>query len=368
MRSRLRFFLYVFTLLFGVGSYSVFADDTDTGRWPHQRVRAGVFADAPFAISDPAMGWKGYSVDLLTEIASRVNLEVEYVPYATLPALYDGLGRGEVDVGIGNILVTSRGVERLEFTQPILDGGLRIMVSGDKRHSLARLWDGLVSGGHVRVVAIGAGLTVCASALLLVLLRIFEPQFTRRWHEGFAEAFYHVVSVLMTGKTNYSGMLGRGWIGRILAALWLCFGVATVAYVTSSIASVMTANSLAHEINGPNDLPGRVIGILEGSPALRYVSSQGLRSQSFKNLDDAAAALVNHQVDAVVSDASSLEYYDFLHPNINVNEVGPLFERRHYAFAVGERADEIRRRLNVGLLFVREGGVLDHIRSQWFAR
>lgn len=130
----------------------------------------------------------------------------------------------------------------------------------------------------------------------------------------------------------------------------------------------MTANSLAREINGPNDLPGRVIGILEGSPALRYVSSQGLRSQSLKNLDDAAAALVNHQVDAVVSDASSLEYYDFLHPNINMNEVGHVFERRHYAFAVGERSDEIRRRLNVGLLFVREGGVLDHIRSRWFAR
>lgn len=368
MRLRLPLFMCVASLLFGALSSSVFADNSDTERWSHQKVRAGVFADAPFAISDPAMGWKGYSVDLLTEIASRVNLEVEYVPYATLPELYEGLGRGDVDVGIGNILVTSRGVERLEFTQPILDGGLRIMVSGDKRHTLVRLWDGLVSGGHVQVVAIGAGLTVCASVLLLVVLRLFEPQFTRRWLEGFAESFYHVVSVLMTGKTNYSGTLGRGWIGRIIAALWLCFGVATVAYVTSSIASVMTANSLAREINGPNDLPGRVVGILEGSPALRYVSSQGLQSQSFKNLDDAVAALVNHQVDAVVSDSSSLEYYDFLHPNINVNEVGPLFERRHYAFAVGERSDEIRRRLNVGLLLVREGGIFEHIRSQWFAR
>lgn len=242
------------------------------------------------------------------------------------------------------------------------------MVSGDRRHSLTRLWDGLVSGGHIRVVAIGAALTVCSSLLLLVVLRLFEPQFTRRWCDGFAESFYYVVSVLMTGKTNYSGTLGRGWLGKIVAALWLCFGVATVAYVTSSVASVMTANSLAHDITGPNDLPGRVIGILEGSPALRYVSSQGLQSQSFKTLDDAVAALVTHRIDAIVSDSSSLEYYDFLHPNINVYEVGPLFERCHYAFAVAERSDEIRRRLNVGLLLAREGGMLDHIRSQWFAK
>lgn len=90
---------------------------------PSKGESGGGGADAPFAFSDPAMGWKGYSVDLLTEIAGRVNLEIEYVPYATLPALYDGLDRGEVDVGIGNILVTSRGVERLEFSQPMLDGG-----------------------------------------------------------------------------------------------------------------------------------------------------------------------------------------------------------------------------------------------------
>lgn len=344
------------------------ADSDSPEQWSQRKVRAGIFADAPFAIPDPAMGWTGFSVDLLMEISSRVNLEIEYVPYPTLPDLYQALRRGDVEIGVGNILVTSRGVEDLEFTQPILDGGLRIMVSGDKAHSLRRLWDGLVTGGHVRVLMTGALFTVFVSVGLLVFLRVFDAEFTRRWRDGFAESFYHVMSVFVTGKTNYSGNLGRGWIGRIVAALWLCFGVATVAYVTSSVASVMTTNSLAREVNGPADLPGRVIGVLEGSPAVRYVASQGLVSFSYKTLDDAVTALVDHQVDAVVSDSSSLEYYDFLHPTINVNEVGPLFERRHYAFALNVGSDETRRRLNVGLLFVRESGVLEHIRTQWFVR
>jgi len=369
MYARLRSFLVFVSLSFLLGySPRIQAQDGVADQWPHRRVRAGVFADAPFAIPDPEIGWKGFSVDLLSEVSSRMNLEVEYVPYATLPELYAALQRGDVELGVGNILVTSRGVENLEFTQPILDGGLRIMVSGDKAHSLKRLWDGLVVGGHVRVVALGALFAVCTSLALLAFLRMFDRQFTRHWRQGFAESFYHVMSVLVTGKTKYSGNFGQGWLGKIVAALWLCFGVATVAYVTSSVSSVMTTTSLAREINGPGDLSGRVIGVLEGSPAIRYVAMQGLVSSSYKTLDDAVSALVNHAVDAVVSDSSSLEYYDFLHPNINVNEVGPLFERRHYAFAVRVGSDEVRRRLNVGLLSLRESGGLEHIRTQWFAR
>jgi len=356
-----------FSLLIGYSPH-VLAEGDSTSKWSHRKVRAGIYADAPFAIPDPEIGWKGFSVDLLTEISSRMNLELEYVPYATLPELYAALQRGDVELGVGNILVTSRGVENLEFTQPVLDGGLRIMVSGDKSHSLKRLWDGLVSGGHVRVVALGALFALCTSLALLVFLRVFDTQFTRHWRQGFAESLYHVMSVLMTGKTKYSGALGQGWLGKIVAALWLCFGVATVAYVTSSVSSVMTTASLVREINGPGDLSGRVIGVLEGCPATRYVATQGLSSSPYKTLDDAVSALVNRAVDAVVSDSSSLEYYDFLHPDINVNEVGPLFERRHYAFAVRVGSDEVRRRLNVGLLSLRESGVLEHIRTQWFAR
>ncbi len=369
MRARYWILLSVVCIVAVVLNSSVLrADDVLPNEWTHKKVKAGVYADAPFAIPDPEMEWKGYSVDLLAKIASRVNLEVEYVRYETLPELYAAIGRGDVEIGVGNILVTSRGVESLEFTQPIMDGGFRIMVSGERAHSLGRLWRGLVKGGHIQLLGLGAFLAVVASLGVLLFLRLFDPQFTRHWRDGWAESFYHVMSVIMTGKTSYAGNLGKGWLGKVIAALWLCFGVATVAYVTSSVASVMTANTLTGDISGPGDLPGRTVGVIEGSPAVRYMSNHGAVSVLYKNLDDAVVDLVSHKLDAIVSDSSSLEYYDLLHPEMNVIEVGALFERRHFAFAVGTRSAEIRQRLNIGVLLVRESGVLDHIQSQWFAR
>ncbi|ASV87939.1 extracellular solute-binding domain protein (plasmid) [Ochrobactrum quorumnocens] len=47
-----------------------------------------------------------------------------------------------------------------------------------------------------------------------------------------------------------------GWLDRISGDHWLVCGVAVNAYVTSSATSVMTALSLAHQINSIADLPG----------------------------------------------------------------------------------------------------------------
>jgi ABC-type amino acid transport substrate-binding protein len=329
-------------------------------------VRVAVFPDAPFAMREASGRWDGFAAVLLQAAATPAHLVLEFHECASLDELFAEVGAGKADIGIGNTLVTSARLERVDFTQPILEGGLQVMVPSDHSHTLSALWDGLVDDGHVRIVAWGALITVALSVVVVLVLRRVDPEFTPHLHEGFAESFYHVVSVTMTGKTTYKGKLAPGWVGRIVAALWLVFGVASVAYLTSSLTSVMTANTMNARINGPRDLRGKTVGTLKGSVGERYCALHGLDVVPFPSVDAAAAALAARQCDAVVADAQSLEYFDTSHPEVAVATVGELFERRHYAFAVRSGDDDLLRRLNIAIVSLREDGAIDRVRGRWF--
>ena len=335
---------------------------------PMRNVVVGVFNDAPFALRNPSGEWTGYAVELLIEVAARSGLALQFKEYPSLEALYAAVRKGEVDMGAGNTLVTSRDLLDVDFSQPILDGGLRLMVSKRERHSVARLWEGLKRNGHAWAVIWVPCATMTASLVLLFLLRVLDPQFTRHWREGFAESFYHVVSVCVTGKTKYSGALAAGWVGKLIAALWLCFGLGTVAYITSVLTSIMTANTLMGEISGPKDLTRKTAAVLEGSAGERYCAVHDVQVVRVATLEAAVEALLSRRADAIVSDAASLESFDLRHPDLPITETGELFERRHFAFPIKPGQSEFLKEINIGLLRIRESGILDHVRGEWFTR
>jgi len=339
---------------------------TDVAPTAPRIVRVGVYEVPPFAEPDAALKWKGFAVVLFEASAIQLQMIPEFRQYANIDDLMSAVEKGEVEAGIGNIMVTSKRLTQVDFSQPILDGGLRVMVPSDRTHTLRRLWNGLVEDGHVQVLFWALVGMLVLSVVVMAVLRRLDQEFSKHWHEGFAEAMYHVVSVMMTGKTSYKGKIGPGWLGRVIATVWLVFGVASVAYVTSSITSVMTADTISDAVHGPKDLPGRTVGVLTGSVGARYCAEHGIDVVTYDTLDEAARALADRVTDAVVSDAQSLEFYDVSHPQVNVAVVGEMFERRHYAFPINRAAEDLRRRIDVVLVGLREDGMLEQLRRRSF--
>jgi ABC-type amino acid transport substrate-binding protein len=339
---------------------------TDVAPTAPRIVRVGVYEVPPFAEPDAALKWKGFAVVLFEASAIQLQMIPEFRQYANIDDLMSAVEKGEVEAGIGNIMVTSKRLTQVDFSQPILDGGLRVMVPSDRTHTLRRLWNGLVEDGHVQVLFWALVGMLVLSVVVMAVLRRLDQEFSKHWHEGFAEAMYHVVSVMMTGKTSYKGKLGPAWLGRVIASVWLVFGVASVAYFTSSITSVMTADTMSDAVHGPKDLPGRTVGVLTGSVGARYCAEHGIDVVAYDTLDEAARALADRVTDAVVSDAQSLEFYDVSHPQVNVAVVGEMFERRHYAFPINHAAEDLRRRIDVVLVGLREDGMLEQLRRRSF--
>lgn len=138
-----------------------------------------------------------------------------------------------------------------------------------------------------------------------------------------------------------------------------------IAYITSSITSVMTVNRIHRQINGPKDLEGKKVGTVTGSAAAAYCLTARLNTEEFPDIDGAVDALTKERIDAIVYNSWTLRYIDKQHPELPITKVGPLFELRKFGFALPQ-GSLLRMPINLTLLRLSEGGYLKQIGSQYF--
>ncbi len=327
-----------------------------------KKLRVGVYLNQPFCYEDKG-DYAGFCVDLWKGIAADLSVPCEYVPFPLLRDLLEATSQGKIDVALGNIAITGERLQSVDFSQPILQGGLQIMVDERRSDSWHKLWKGLVDSGHIKILCFAIGVIILFTILLTLGERRWNEEFHKDWSNGLAESFYHVMSITMTGKSNHKPLPGP--LGRILAGIWLAFGVAVVAYITSSVTSVMTVNRLHGIINGAQDLPGHHVGSITGTIPQKYCEDQNLNTTLYSNLSDAVKALVGKEIEAIVFDAMTLQWFDNAHPELPITEVGPIFLKKGYGFAL-PIGSMLRHPINRSLLKQQESGFVETLRNQYF--
>ncbi|MCX8999732.1 transporter substrate-binding domain-containing protein [Rhizobiaceae bacterium BDR2-2] len=323
----------------------------------------GVYVHPPFVMKNND-GFTGMAVDLWEWLAGQLGLESEYVELDTLADLVDAVETGTIDIAVTNLTITRGRAERVDFTHPWFDAGQRIMVDEDRGASFLDVVAGLRESGHLRAYSWIAFVIVVATILVTLFDRHFDKDFPRRWRDGFAESFYTVMSVATSGKPPSRRNL-FGWIGRIWQGLWLVCGIAVLAYVTSSVTSVMTTLSLTNQINSVADLPGRPVGVQTGSVSEEYARERGLNLRLFAHTQEAVEALLSGEIAAIVGDAPVLEYHAHIHPQQPVAVVGPIFAPDKYGFAL-PLGSALTRPLTVELIGAHESGLIAEIRTRYF--
>ncbi len=327
-----------------------------------QHLNVAVVEHPPFMVDEKGVP-AGFSVELWQEIA---NLNKWTFTYTSLPSIRAGLEAvksGQYDVLVSDTSITSSRLEEVDFSHPFFRGGFQIMITDARPHTWRWVVENIGQLLHMRVLQ-GAFLAV---VLLTLVVAFFErkhnPTFPKVWHEGLAEAFYLVSTLTLTGKSNYKGFPGT--IGRMAMVFWTIFGVLMVAFVTSTITTTMTVEKLAGHIDGPEDLPGKPVGVLAGGLGEQYAIENHLDETSYPNIAAAAKALVAGQIQAIVDDAAELQYYDKSHPELPITEVGPIFERHDYGFAV-KKDSPLRHPINQTLVLLNERGFMTKIGNEYF--
>jgi polar amino acid transport system substrate-binding protein len=314
--------------------------------------------EPPF-VSKLPNGYGGLAIELWEQIAFSQGWQFKYIEAASFPELLDLVRRGTIDIAVGDLTITIQRLKLFDFSQPYFDSGLQIMIESHRHTGLRALIRGMHEAGHLRIIVAGIGLLVLATIFLTIFDRRLDPEFQKNWVPGLAESFYHVMSTSVTGNPTHKRII-EGPLGVVLAALCLMLGVLVAAYITSSMTSVMTANTLRGEINEPQDLPGKKVGTIAGTTAESFTRSAGLDAEGFGDMDSAVHALLMGEISAIVYNAPTLRFYEREHPDLPVIEVGPLFAPRKFGFAL-PFGSPLQRAINPALLGLIEDGFIDRL-------
>lgn len=327
-----------------------------------QKVTVGVYISPPF-IMKQGNDYTGMAIDLWHTLAYQAGLVYEFREFSSNTALLDALEARQIDVAVNNLSITEERARKFDFTFPWYDAGLRILVNNATRGSAESIFNGLFRSGYI-VSYLWITAIILFSTLMLTLLdRKYDRDFPPQWGTGLSESFYHVISVIATGKTSHKPLFGA--FGRLFSAVWMLCGVAVIAYITSSVTSIMTTEQLKNQVSGLRDLSGKIVGVREGSLAEAYLKEQGFQTAVFNHLKDAIPSLTEGKIVAVVADAPVLEYYVNSTPGNQTRVVGNLFHPDKYAFALPQ-GSPLTKTLSLSIIRNIEQGNLTLLRERYF--
>ncbi|STB68495.1 glutamine ABC transporter periplasmic protein [Citrobacter freundii] len=321
----------------------------------------GVFVSPPFVMKENDT-YKGIAIDIWESAAKNKKIAYSFKEYETYTDLFNAVERKEIDAAVTNISITEERAARFDFSFPWYDSGLRIMTAKSQVTGVNNILNKIYNSGYLTSYIWIAGLIMLSAFLLTLFDRYFDKDFTRNWFNGIAESFYHVISLITTGKTGHKQLFGA--TGRIFAALWMLVGVAIIAYVTSSVTSVMTAMHFTDNITKLADLSGKNIAARTGSVSAQVLIDQGLKIYPVNHISNAIKPLQTGTVTAVIGDAPVLEYYVKQHPYSNLQVVGDMFHHDKFGFAFPQ-GSSFNREISLGIIHLAEKGTLSEIKKNY---
>lgn len=325
-------------------------------------LRVAVKPIAPFVLKQ-GTALTGFSIDLWNALAQRLKVDTVWVEVKTVGEQLQAVKSGKADAAIAAITITKQREEEIDFTQPYFDSGLQIMVRAEGSNRLLEVLDSFPwrMAGALLMVAI-AIMFVMANVLWLVERRASE-HFRKGYLKGIGEGLWAAALIVATGEHG-DREAPRAVKRLITFSMWLA-GVVLIAQLTATVTSTQTVDRLNSTIRGPADLAGKKIATVPGTVAADYLTEHGVQFVNVASADDGYELVLQGEVQALVFDAPTLQYWSTRGGNGRLRVVGPIFAPDKYGIAVAD-GSPLRKQINGALLQMYEDGTYEEIHKKWF--
>jgi polar amino acid transport system substrate-binding protein len=306
----------------------------------------------------------GFSIELWKNIAQELKIESNFNKVDTIANLLNIVKLKQSDLAISAISVTAEREKDFDFSQPIFDSGLQILIrSQGQQSSIARLLSSIFTPTLLQLLGIMALIVLIPAHIIWLVERTHDGGFleNKAYFPGIFKACWWAAATLATQAEE----MPKGAWGRIMAVIWMFISVVFIAYFTATVTTSLTVEQLQSNIRSPNDLAGKKIATIGGSTSANYLKQQNIAATEFKQIDEAYDALNNTEVDAVVFDAPILLYYAAHEGKGKVQVVGSIFRKESYAIALST-GSPYRKPINNALLLLQEKGTYQEIYDKWF--
>lgn len=331
---------------------------------PTDTLVVGVAGSQPFMTQNKeGVRPEGISVDIWEDVADKANWNYRYKSFESVDQALYAVERGDLDVVVGPISITSERMEHHDFSQPFFQSSLSIVSRSDD----GSLWATIKPFFSFKLLAAVAGflfiLAIVGTLFWLAERKKSPDQFSAKPMKGIGNGMWLAIVTMST--VGYGDMAPRTAAGRIIAGSWIVIAIISATSMVAGIASVLTMTGMdSTVVQNIEQLSGRKTATIMGSPATSFIKEHNSKLVTVNSLDEAMALLEAHKVDAVIYDRPQLLYYIDNHKGEELFLAKAEYYKQGYGFAF-PLGSELVNSVNLNLLEMAENQKVRSVIDQY---
>jgi len=350
-----RYIFLILTLIIPLFSANIDSNDNNV-------LIVGTKSAPPFAMRNEQGEWEGISIELWKHIAKQLNLKYKFKEQ-NLTAMLDGVANGNLDVAVAAITVTPKREEMFDFSHCYYTTGLSIAVTKEKQSRLLTLFKAFFSYEMLKIIAYLATLLFIVGTITWLVERNQNKEnFHKNPIRGIASGIWWAAVTMTT--VGYGDMTPKTLPGRLIALFWMFASLLLVSSIIAGVTSILTTSNINNHITTPKDLAKVRVASIKGSVSDFYLKNRRIYPIYFKTVPEALNALEQHRVDAVVYDATLLQYLINKDYSNTLTTLNTLFKPQHYAIAL-ETNSTLRESINRSLLRITNNPIWEDIKHKY---
>jgi len=301
-----------------------------SGYAQEKKLLVGIKEAPPFIIKT-GNTYSGVSVDLWRVIAKDLNYDYEFREY-DMAGLLQALEKGEVDLSIDPMTVTSERIKKLYFTQPIYVTNLAIAVKAKSGGTFAAIFRGMMTWEFLRILSAFFLIIVIFGTIVWLLERRKNKNHFHDSIKGIGDGIWWSAVTMTT--VGYGDKTPKTIMGRIVSIIWMFTAVVLISSFTAAITSTLTLHKLSSAVKGLEDLQRVSVGSIENSASAEFLKEYGIISQNMDDLGDGLNAVNKEKLQAFVYDEALLRYMlQYLYMEDEILLISSAYTKEYFSFA-----------------------------------
>ncbi len=348
-------------LMIIIGIYVSLWTTVATAQTPDVSLTIGTVTREPFSFETPE-GHSGFSIDLLNAAVETIGMSVSYQSFDSFAEMLTAVETGMVDAAISNISITAERERLMDFTQPIFDGGVQVMLRSDASASSSIF--SVILTRDIGLLVLSAVLLLLAGGMLMYLFeRKHQPYFDHNPKDAVFPAFWWALNLVVNG--GFEERVPQSKPGRAFGVVLVIGSLFIVSIFVAQITAALTVNAIQDNVDSLSDLDGRSVGTIQMSTTSAFLDDRGIAHFEFAGLEELFVAFETKQIEAVVFDGPILAHY------VDNTGLGKsrLLERIYRPEKYGMVFTEgslYREPVDQAFLRLREDGTYQDLITKWF--
>lgn len=314
----------------------------------------------PFSMEDDGQQ-SGFAIDLWDAVAQDLGWTYTIDRTDSFGDMLAAVETRQADAAVANISITADRETVMDFSQPIFEAGLQVMVHSDT--ASASVWDAILSRDLFIAILAAFAMLFGGGMLMWQLEKRHQPYFDMPARQAMFPSFWWALNLVVNG--GFEERQPRSPLGRLFAVFMVISSLFIVSVFVARITAVLTVDAIQSNVDSINDLYGKPVGTVTDSTAALFLDRRDFRFTGYNDPMALISAFESGEIEAAVFDAPILAYYVNTEGKNAARLIDKVFLPENYGVALPS-GSELAEPFNQSLLRLRENGTYDALYRKWF--